>query len=55
MARTQNMAAKCLRVSSTTTAEEVIKELVHKFHPGQKLLSRYSSYTLYELHKCEGL
>ncbi|RMX59810.1 hypothetical protein pdam_00007299 [Pocillopora damicornis] len=43
------MSTKCVRVSSTETADEVTRTLVEKFRPDMKMLSN-PNYSLYEVH-----
>ena len=43
------MATKCVRVTSTETADDVTRTLVEKFRPDMKMLSN-PNYSLYEVH-----
>ncbi|XP_068436318.1 afadin [Clinocottus analis] len=43
-----NVATKCLRVCSKSSAHEVIESLAEKFRPDMKMLT--SSYSLFEMH-----
>ncbi|GAB1603000.1 afadin-like isoform X2 [Argonauta hians] len=43
------VATKCIRVSSTATAKEVIDVLIEKFRPDMRMLTQ-SNYNLYEVH-----
>lgn len=47
------MSTKCVRVSSTETADEVARTLVEKFRPDMKMLSN-PNYSLYEVHPSGG-
>ena len=49
----QKVATKCVRVSSTATATDVIKTLIEKFRPDIRMLS-IPDYALYEIHENEG-
>lgn len=49
----QKVATKCVRVSSTATATDVIKTLIEKFRPDIRMLS-IPEYALYEIHENEG-
>lgn len=48
------VATKCIRVSNTTSTDKVIDELIQRFCPDTQMLSRQSSFALYELHSHTG-
>lgn len=49
----QKVATKCIRVSSTATAHDVINTLIEKFRPDIRMLS-VPEYAIYEIHENGG-
>lgn len=49
----QKVATKCIRVSSTASASDVINTLIEKFRPDIRMLS-IPEYALYEIHENGG-
>lgn len=47
------MSTKCVRVTSTETADDVTRTLVEKFRPDMKMLSN-PNYSLFEVHPSGG-
>lgn len=50
----QKVATKCIRVSSTATAHDVINTLIEKFRPDIRMLS-VPEYAIYEIHENGGM
>merc|ERR1719510_380129 len=46
----QKVATKCIRVSSTANAKQIIETLIEKFRPDMKMLE-VPEYALYEIHE----
>lgn len=46
----EKVTTKCIRVSSRTTTQTVIADLITKFHPDMRMLT-IPSYSIWEVHE----